>query len=165
MKRLMIAAILGMVCATAWAESWQVTVTTTSAIVAPDLNFSPTNAWATGSISAGAYVTNSTGRAYWTPNGGTATSGQEPTHRRGIATGTDSIQWLAMRNHRSNIVVQNTDASSNDIWVERSTASAVSNTCYLLSVRGMAWDFPGYSGELNAQTGSSTATLVVIEEE
>lgn len=142
--------------------SWQVTLSTTNAIVAPSLSYSPTNAWATGSIDAGAYITNSVGRKYWTPNGGTATSGQEPTHTRGISTGTDSIDWLAFKGSRKNITIQLTEAG--DVWFIEGGNIAVDGKCRLLTGKGMAWLFDeNYSGEINALAGSTTKTVTVTE--
>ncbi len=143
------------------ANSWQVTLTTNNAVVAPSLSHTPTNSWATGAISAGDYILNSSGRKYWTPNGGTATSGQEPTHRGGISTGTDSIQWLSLANSRRSISIQLTE--SGDVWFIEDNGPAANGSSRLLTGKGMAWVFEEYRGEINALAGSTTKTITVTE--
>ena len=146
---------------------WAITLTTTNAVIAPSRTYSSstiTNTWAASTnYTAGAYVANSNSVFYWTPNGGTATN--QPTHKSGLATGADSIQWLSLKSRsRNNITVQLVDSSSGDAWIESGADAAVVDACYLLSVRGMAWDSPGYSGELNGIAGSGTRTIVITEE-
>lgn len=142
-------------------DSWQVTLSTTNAVVAPNMFHSPTNAWATGAIDAGAYVTNSSGRAYWTPNGGTATSGQEPVHKRGLVSGTDSIEWLVLKKSRRSVTIQLTE--SGDVWFMEGGDVAVNGASRLLTGKGMAWVFDDTTEELNALAGSTTKTVTVTE--
>jgi hypothetical protein len=162
MKKIITALVVTLCAASAMASytnTWSITLTTTNAIVAPDLNKSFTNVWATGSIDAGSYRLNSSSRKYWTPNGGTATSGQEPTHTLGVATGTDSIQWVALKRKRETITVQLVE--SGDAWIIASGSAAAPNTGHLLTGKAMGWGFDNYSGEINAVAGSTTKVITV----
>ena len=137
-------------------SGYSVAVTSTASEVVPNQGVIGTTAWATGAIAAKSYRLGSNGITYWTPNGGTATSGQEPTHSSGVDVGTDSIEWVALNKHRKlRISADRDNACSLSLG-----ATPVDGEDTVLDSAAPVWDLGNHSGAVYAIT-ATTATLAV----
>lgn len=142
------------------ADSWKITLTGTSATVAPNQRARPTTLWDAGAVVAGDYVVNDSGQYYWCISG-SGTPGVEPTHGAGVATAGSHV-FLRLTGRRNEVTIQLTQ-SGVDVWFKEGTGPAVLGENRLLIGKGMAWVFDDMPGEINALAGSGTATITITE--
>ena len=182
MKKLLFFAL--MFCATTFADTWKVAVTTNSVVIAPRANKSQVyTEWATNAVyAAGDYCQNGS-VTYWTPNGGTSganttttTNGwniahtvpvtvtaydDEPDHSVGLVTGDDGIIWKRVSSSGRAYIILYADATNDVLYDLNSTATT--NSGGRLGALFPKQTLP-VPDEVTARVESSgTATIRVVE--
>tara|TARA_Y100000310_G_C20550198_1_gene747684 strand:+ start:372 stop:857 length:486 start_codon:yes stop_codon:yes gene_type:complete len=160
MKKVALILSVLLVVSFAWANSWNVTVTTNAVMVVPPAAVSSAAAYATNTTYAqGAMVSNSN-VLYWAVAGGTnQTSGGAPSVHYGTETDAD-VTWARLNKNARKVAII-TNLSTNDIFLDDNT-SVTTNAGVLLG-QNSSWIIELRNEPVYAISGGTNVSVSVYD--